>query len=85
VSNLIPVAMSKEQLVNLLEDITRRVQAGDSYEGNLQYEMPIEDGQADVVPGWPTADCDFWVTGTYRIGNLQGQGGMRMIGEAPVL
>jgi hypothetical protein len=26
---------------------------------------------------------DFWVRGVYRIGNREGQGGVRMIGEVP--
>jgi hypothetical protein len=72
--------MSLETLAFLLADIREHVIQGDSYEGSIEYLMP-----GPVPPGedenlWPATDADFWVTATYRIGNLQGQGGMRMIG-----
>jgi hypothetical protein len=70
-SGMRPVPMSQETFVAILEDITAHVQAGDSFEGFIEYLMPesVEEGK------------DFAVRASYRIGNLQGQGGMRMIGE----
>lgn len=73
-SNLIPRRMSYAELADLLDDMARRVRAGDSYEGNIEYVIPLEDTEGlDMVE----------VRGTYRIGNLMGQGGMRMIGDVP--
>lgn len=67
-----PVPMSKETLVVLLDDIKEHVEAGDSFEGFLNYLMPGPDDPDDA---------EFMVEARYRIGNLQGQGGMRIIGE----
>ena len=64
--------MTRHELLALLDDIRARVEAGDSYEGFLNYLMP------DDEPGPP--DVEFMVEARYRVGNLQGQGGMRMIG-----
>lgn len=77
---LIPAGMSKETLTLLLDDIKAHVEAGDSYEGSIEYTMPAPATPEEEVAGWPSADAEFWVTAVYRIGNLQGQGGMRMIG-----
>jgi hypothetical protein len=63
--------MTRHELLALLDDIRRRVEAGDSFEGFINYLMPTE----DVAP-----DVEFMVEARYRVGNLQGQGGMRMIG-----
>jgi hypothetical protein len=70
-SNLIPHPMSKATLLTLIEDIREHVEADDSWEGWIEYTMP-ENGEAD-----------FQVRASYRIGNLGGQGGMRMIGKVP--
>lgn len=78
-SNLVPVGMNRNELAMMLEDMATRVREGDSYEGNIEYTMPIDDGNLPSV--WPSADHEFWVSGVYRIGNLQGQGGVRMIGS----
>lgn len=67
-----PVPMSKETLVVLLDDIKEHVEAGDSFEGYLNYLMPTI---------YDPPDADYLVEARYRIGNLQGQGGMRIIGE----
>lgn len=72
-SNLIPLEMSYEQLAALLEDMAHRARVGDSYEGHIEYLMPEEDGGPDKV----------LVRGAYRIGNTEGQGGMRLIGTVP--
>jgi hypothetical protein len=70
VSNLVPTTIDRDKLVKLLEDILAGVKSGDTLEGNIEFLM------AD--------DPEYWdVRGTYRIGNLQGQGGVRMIGSVP--
>ena len=63
--------MTRHELLALLDDIRNRVEVGDSFEGFLNYLMPDD----DVAP-----DVEFMVEARYRVGNLQGQGGMRMIG-----
>lgn len=80
VSNLIPVGMDRHELAAVLRDILARVEAGDSFEGNLEYLMPDPEPAPE---GWPSPNAEFWVTAAYRIGNREGQGGMRMIGEVP--
>lgn len=68
----LPIAMTYAELTDLLTDIRDRVQAGDSFEGSLEYSMP------DVLdpPG-----AEVMVRAAYRVGNLQGQGGMRIYGR----
>jgi hypothetical protein len=53
----------------LLDDIRMRVGTGDSFEGTLSYSC-LEDG---LQPG------EWEVSTTYRVGNLNGQGGTRML------
>jgi hypothetical protein len=66
------VNMSHDALLALLDDVREHVAAGDSFEGSLEYLLPFDD---DAPPR------SFDVRASYRVGNLQGQGGMRMIGE----
>jgi len=80
-SNLIPVGMDRHELAALLRDMADRAEVGDSYEGNIEYHWPDEEMAGR--DGWPAVDADFWVHGVYRVGNLQGQGGMRVIGKVP--
>jgi hypothetical protein len=54
-----------EDMVLLLRDIVGSVRAGDSMEGSLAYELD--------EPGKVRFMC------AYRIGNSQGQGGMRLV------
>ena len=70
-----PVGMTKETLLALLDDIRHHVEAGDSMEGSIEYLMPYDE-EMEIIEG-----ADFSVRAAYRVGNLQGQGGMRMIGE----
>lgn len=65
-----PEYMTREDLLAVLDDVRARVAAGDSYEGFIQYLRPH---RADPPDG-------FRVEARWRIGNLQGQGGMRMVG-----
>jgi hypothetical protein len=68
---LVPCSMSHENFVSMLEDLLARVREGDSFEGSLEYAIP-EDEDAPAR--------SFSVRASYRVGNLQGQGGMRMHG-----
>lgn len=61
--------MPTADLLKLLADITKRVEAGDSFEGNMSYtcmEEGLEKGEWEVEAH-------------YRIGNLEGQGGATVI------
>lgn len=80
-SYLVPQPMDRGQLHAALLDMAERVLSGDSFEGNIEYLIPDEHGVSGEY-GLPT-DAEFWVRGVYRIGNLQGQGGSRMIGTVP--
>jgi DnaJ-class molecular chaperone len=81
------------------------VDAGDSFEGSIEYLMPGPlatvcprcDGEGVAEPGagmsdpcprcdgrgcvGPLATADFAVMASYRFGNLQGQGGLRLISQ----
>ncbi|WP_037573553.1 hypothetical protein [Phaeacidiphilus oryzae] len=63
--------LSRADLLALLDDIRARVAAGDSFEGWLHY----------LIPDNPDAAHPFDVAAAYRIGNRDGQGGMRLIGH----
>jgi predicted transcriptional regulator len=75
----IPAPMSKETLLALLDDIRAHVEANDSFEGYLEYAMPWDAEAGDPVTDGP--EVEFRVKAGYRVGNLQGQGGFRMIGK----
>jgi hypothetical protein len=66
--------MSQADLAEALDDMAQRVKAGDSFEGSIEYTMPDPDDPTQ-------AGTYAMVRASYRVGNLQGQGGVRMIGE----
>lgn len=57
--------MTVGEVLAILDDIRARFEAGDSWEGSFSYELSDD--------GWE-------VRAAYRIGNRDGQGGMRLIG-----
>jgi len=64
--------VTKDELLEIIDDIRERVAEGDSWEGYLNYLMPDEEVDPEIVAV---------VEARYRIGNADGsQGGMRMIG-----
>ena len=63
-----PKRMGPEQLAAVLLDMSVRVEQGDSYDGSISYKTDYEGGE----PG-------FGVVAAYRVGNLMGQGSMRII------
>lgn len=95
----LPQPCSRETLLALLDDIRHHVEAGDSFEGSLEYLMPYPEPCPLCMPGEDSdpdpecvmcggkgeidypADVEFLIRAAYRIGNLQGQGGMRLIGK----
>lgn len=75
----IPEPMTKQTLLTLLDDIRAHVEADDSFEGFIEYLMPWSEEIGDPVTDGD--DVAFRVRASYRIGNSNGQGGMRMIGR----
>jgi hypothetical protein len=65
--------MSKEQLIEVLEDMIDVIKADDSFEGSIQYTV-MDD---DLGPG------EFEVGAFYRVGNSIGQGGAVVIQGKP--
>jgi hypothetical protein len=62
--------MDSGMLAAVLRDMAALVEAGDSFEGSIEYFMP--------TLGDP--ECYAMVRASYRIGNTLGQGGVRLIG-----
>lgn len=62
-----PLDVSKEQMVGLVGDLLDWIKADDSMEGSLSYEWHPE------KPG------HYRVAGVLRMGNSQGQGGVRLL------
>lgn len=65
-----PIFMTSEELVLVLRDMAERVEKNDSFEGSIEYTLP------DILD----AQDGFRVRASYRVGNLNGQGSMRMVG-----
>lgn len=63
--------VTQQELLAILDDIRELVLRGDSWEGYLNYVLPDENDPANIYAR---------VEARYRVGNLEGQGGMRMIG-----
>lgn len=61
--------MSREGLLQLLDDMRERVAKGDSFEGHIQYLI------AETTNEHP-----FDVAAMYRVGNSMGQGGCVLVG-----
>lgn len=77
-----PVPVTKETLVGILEDILAHVREDDSWEGSLEYLMPVTapyGTDPEVTKSGEPAE--FMLQAAYRIGNTGGQGGMRLFGE----
>ncbi|MFZ2240074.1 MAG: hypothetical protein WAV90_11075 [Gordonia amarae] len=75
----LPSYLTVDEFLAVLDDIRARVAVGDSLEGSLSWEFPWSAGM-----GYPVTDPvgpGFRVRASYRIGNTQGQGGYRMLGE----
>jgi hypothetical protein len=66
-----PIPSTYAEVAAVLRDMADHVEAGDSFEGSIEYHMPH--------PRDP--DADAMMRASYRIGNLQGQGGVRIIGS----
>lgn len=62
-----PVPLSRDELASVLRSIADGFESGDTLEGSVEFLM---------------GDGSTWdVRASYRIGNTQGQGGMRIVGQ----
>lgn len=69
-----PVPISKDELLGMLDEIRQGVESGDTLEGSFEFTLPFP-------PAGDPEDAEFMARASYRIGNLMGQGGVRMLGE----
>jgi hypothetical protein len=66
----LPVASTYREVAAHLRVMAELVEAGDSLEGSLEYTVPEGTSPGDVV----------MLRAAYRVGDLAGQGGVRIIG-----
>lgn len=64
--NQVPVTMTREAFLAVLDDLRASIATDDSMEGSLAYEWGDEPGV-------------YRVAGALRVGNSQGQGGLRLL------
>lgn len=64
---------TREQLAATLRDMAARVEKGDSFQGHISYDM--------MEGGLNRGEVE--VSGVYRIGNTDGQGGTVMMEATP--
>jgi hypothetical protein len=65
--------LTREALLAVLDEIRSGVASGDTLEGSIQFTLNCDE---------PPAAHPYDAQAAYRVGNLQGQGGMRLIGHA---
>lgn len=68
-----PARLTYADVARLLRMMADAVEIGDSYEGFIEYLIPEDINER----GDPTVE----VRARYRVGNLDGQGGMTIVGE----
>ncbi len=69
--------MTRTELLELLDTARKGVDTGDSLEGGLEWLQPYYDPEDTIPPAPPDT---FYVRVALRVGNLNGQGGMILIG-----
>ena len=69
-----PAVVTPSQLATILRDMAHCVENLDCWEGSIEFHY----GEDEF---FGVQDGEFGVLGIYRIGNLQGQGGMRLIDD----
>jgi hypothetical protein len=70
VAENLPVPTTYAALAAVLRGMADLVEAGDSFEGSIEYLMPDP----------ANLDAEVMVRASFRIGNSMGQGGVRIIG-----
>jgi hypothetical protein len=75
----LPVGTTYAALASVLRGMADLVESGDSFEGSIEYLIPTSE---DTLPP-PVSDDEqpeVMVRAIFRIGNRDGQGGMRIYG-----
>lgn len=75
-----PAPMTTHELADTLVALAEAIRTGDSLEGSFEYLLPEHDDKHDgdtMHGGCP----HVMVTAGWRVGNRNGQGGMRFIGS----
>lgn len=72
-----PAPADVDDVVGVLEDAAERVAMGDSFEGTITWMMATDEAELAELE-----DAAFGMVARYRIGNLQGQGGLRVYTKA---
>lgn len=73
-----PAPADTEDVLGVLAEAAERVAIGDSFEGFITWVMPTDEPELE--------GSEFGLIARYRIGNLDGQGGLRVYeasGNAP--
>lgn len=65
-----PAPASTDELESTLRDALEHVVIGDSWEGTITWSMPLDEPELE--------GAEFGLVARYRVGNLQGQGGLRV-------
>jgi len=65
-----PAPASNDAVCGALHDALEAVEIGDSFEGFVMWTMPTDEPELQ--------GADFGLMARYRVGNLQGQGGLRV-------
>lgn len=67
-----PAPASTADVLGVMRDAFERFEAGDSMEGLIIWSVPVYDD----MPGFE--DAEYELMARYRVGNLDGQGGLRV-------
>lgn len=67
------IPVSKAELLTTLDDMRAGVESGDTLEGFIAFGIPYP-------PAGEPKDADWMLLTRYRIGNIDGQGGLRSVG-----
>jgi hypothetical protein len=81
-----PIPTTYAYVAAVLREMAACVEAGDSFEGSIEYLLP--DVPDHVMRGEPKPDdyeeVEVLMRCAYRVGNSMGQGGMRIFGSINV-
>jgi hypothetical protein len=75
----LPIYVTKDELLSLLDDMRRHIEADDSFEGSIEYGFPWSTEHGD--PEDDPHGVGFRVRAGYRVGNSMGQGGFVSVGK----
>jgi len=71
-----PIKIPKTGLASILREMAKAVENNDSFEGSISYEICASDHNSKTINM-----SIYDVTGSFRVGNSEGQGSMRIFGD----